>query len=117
MTFLSEHADAARIAAEAGNLLLDLRRRLGADGVDMKALRDDGDSRSNELILRQLSEAYPNDPILSEESKDDPARLASRRVWIVDPLDGTREFGEVGRTDWAVHVACTLDGAPLVGAV
>src|SRR5258708_13499484 len=115
MTFLSEHADAARIAAEAGNLLLDLRRRLDADGVDLKALRDDGDRRSNELILRRLREAYPNDLILSEESKDDPSRLASRRVWIVDPLDGTPQFGEVGRPAWRVPLPSPLDGAPLFG--
>jgi 3'(2'), 5'-bisphosphate nucleotidase len=113
----TEHQSAARIAAEAGNLLLDLRRRLDGPEVDLKQLRDDGDRRSNELILRRLREAYPNDPILSEESKDDLSRLRSRRVWIVDPLDGTREFGEVGRTDWAVHVACALDGVPVVGAV
>jgi 3'(2'), 5'-bisphosphate nucleotidase len=117
MLFGSEHADAARIAAEAGELLLDLRRRLADEGVDLKTLRDAGDRRSNELILRRLRETYPDDPVLSEESKDDPARLASRRVWIVDPLDGTREFGEAGRTDWAVHVACALDGMPVVGAV
>jgi 3'(2'), 5'-bisphosphate nucleotidase len=117
MLFRSEPADAARIATEAGELLLDLRRRLADEGVDLKALRDEGDRRSNELILRRLREIYPDDPILSEESKDDPSRLASRRVWIVDPLDGTREFGEAGRTDWAVHVACAIDGAPVVGAV
>lgn len=117
MTLSSEHKDAARIASAAGSLLLDLRRRLDDEGTDLKALRDEGDRRSNELILRLLAEAYPNDPVLSEESKDNPIRLDRRRVWIVDPIDGTREFGEAGRSDWAVHVAFTIDGMPVVGAV
>ncbi len=117
MTDRPEHRDAARIADEAGRLLLELRRRLEVDGADVKALRDEGDRRSHELILRRLAEAYPQDPVLSEEGKDNPARLASHRVWIVDPLDGTREFGEIGRTDWAIHVAFVEGGVPVAGAV
>jgi 3'(2'), 5'-bisphosphate nucleotidase len=113
----SEHRDAARIAAEAGSALLTLRRRLETGDVDTRALRDEGDRSSHDLILRALAEAYPHDPVLSEEGKDDQARLNSRRVWIVDPLDGTREFGEAGRTDWAVHVALAVDGVPVAGAV
>ncbi len=81
----------------------------GADGAR-------GDRDANRLILDMLRDARPDDPILSEESADDPARLASRRVWIVDPLDGTREFAE-NRDDWAVHIALAIDGAPAVGAV
>ncbi len=100
---------AADIATRAGELLV--RRR--AQG----ASKDDGDRESNELILSILHEGRPDDAILSEESKDDPIRLERSRVWIVDPLDGTREFGEAGRTDWAVHVALVVDGTPGPSAV
>jgi 3'(2'), 5'-bisphosphate nucleotidase len=117
MTQSSETLDAARFATAAGNLLLELRRRLTVADTDVKALRDEGDRRSNELLLELIADAYPADAVLSEESKDNPARLQSRRVWIVDPLDGTREFGEVDRSDWAVHVALAVDGMPVVGAV
>ena len=68
------------------------------------------------MLCRELRAARPDDAILSEEEKDNPARLASHRVWIVDPLDGTREYGE-GRSDWAVHVALAIDGVASVGAV
>jgi 3'(2'), 5'-bisphosphate nucleotidase len=100
---------AARVAAEAGELLLQLRAR-GAG-------KDDGDRESNELILTRLRAARPEDAILSEESKDDLVRLGRERVWIVDPLDGTREFGEPGRTDWAVHIALVVNGVPFACAV
>jgi 3'(2'), 5'-bisphosphate nucleotidase len=99
-------ADAARRAAE---LLVELRAA-GATGAD-------GDRRSNELILEVLARARPDDAILSEESKDSPERLEAERVWIVDPLDGTREFGEAGRIDWAVHVALVVGGTPVAAAV
>ena len=69
------------------------------------------------MILPFLREHRPDDAILSEESKDDPARLDAERVWIVDPLDGTREYGEAGRTDWAVHVALVVDEVPVAAAV
>jgi 3'(2'), 5'-bisphosphate nucleotidase len=85
--------------------------------ADSKLLRDEGDRSSNSLLLAALAAAYPADPVLSEEARDNPARLNSRRVWIVDPLDGTREFGEAGRTDWAVHVAFVVDGFPVAAAV
>ena len=81
-----------------------------------KATKDEGDRLSNDLILARLAGARPDDAVLSEESKDSPARLARERVWIVDPLDGTREWGE-GRTDWAVHVALAFSGVPRVAAV
>jgi 3'(2'), 5'-bisphosphate nucleotidase len=64
-----------------------------------------------------LAEARPDDAVLSEEGVADPARLSARRVWIVDPLDGTREYGEVPRADWAVHVSLAIDGDPVAGAV
>jgi 3'(2'), 5'-bisphosphate nucleotidase len=117
VTNQAEHRDAARIATEAGRLLLELRGKLADPACDLKALKDEGDRLSNLLILEELAGAYPQDSVLSEESKDSSDRLQSRRTWIVDPLDGTREFGEAGRSDWAVHVALTVDGWPVVAAV
>ena len=96
--------------------MLALRQKLDPL-VDSKPLRDEGDRLSHDLLLAALAAAYPADPILSEEGKDNLARLNSRRVWIVDPLDGTREFGEAGRTDWAVHIAFVVDGFPAAAAV
>src|SRR6516165_3180265 len=92
---------AAELAEQAGKLLLDLR----AEGGEPGDLRKAGDRLSHEFLAAELAARRPGDAVLSEEGKDDPARLAADRVWIVDPLDGTREFGEPGRTDWAVHVA------------
>jgi len=89
------------LADEAGRLLLDLRAR----GGDPDVLRKAGDRLSHEFLAERLAGARPRDVVLSEEGIDDKARLSADRVWIVDPLDGTREFGEDGRTDWAVHVA------------
>ena len=106
---MDDHQLAAETARRAGDLLLELR----ADGGDGAA----GDRKADDLILSMLRDARPDDAILSEESKDDPARLAAERVWIVDPLDGTREFGEAGRTDWAVHVALVAGGEPVAAAV
>jgi 3'(2'), 5'-bisphosphate nucleotidase len=90
------------LASRAGDLLLELRAEMGHG--DMDALRAAGDARSHELIVRELARCRPADAVLSEEGVDDPARLDADRVWIVDPLDGTREFGEEGRADWAVHI-------------
>jgi 3'(2'), 5'-bisphosphate nucleotidase len=108
-----EHEFATRIAEEAGRLLLDIR---GLE-IEPDELRLQGDRRSHELLVSSLSEAFPEDAWLSEEAPPDSGRLGARRVWIIDPLDGTREFGEAGRTDWAVHVALVADGEPVVGAV
>jgi len=96
-----DHALAADLAERAGRLLLDLR----AQGGDPGALRNAGDRQSHEFLMEALAKARPEDAVLSEEGIDDKARLTADRVWIVDPLDGTREFGEPGRVDWAVHVA------------
>src|SRR5580698_7163318 len=101
LTTADDHALAHDLAERAGRLLLDLR----AEGGDPKALKDAGDRQSHEFLMAELAKARPADAVLSEEGLDDKARLAADRVWIVDPLDGTREFGEAGRTDWAVHVA------------
>jgi 3'(2'), 5'-bisphosphate nucleotidase len=106
---MDDHALAAAAAARAGERLLELR----AAG----ASKDDGDREANEVILAMLRAERPEDAILSEESKDDLVRLERERVWIVDPLDGTREFGEAGRSDWAVHVAMVINGTPGASAV
>jgi 3'(2'), 5'-bisphosphate nucleotidase len=104
---------AAELAEQAGKLLLDLR----AGGGDPGDLRKAGDRLSHEFLAAELAARRPGDAVLSEEGRDDMARLAADRVWIVDPLDGTREFGEPGRTDWAVHVALWEHGALTAGAV
>ncbi len=112
-TFAADVELAADLALEAGQLLLGLR----ASGLPPDELRQAGDHQSNELLLGRLAEERPGDAVLSEESADDPARLAAGRVWIIDPLDGTREFGEPPRTDWAVHVALWAEGELVAGAV
>ena len=104
---------ARHIAETAGRLLVDLQRCGLFEG---KALGRAGDRTANAFIMEALRANRPDDAILSEEEKDNPERLKARRVWIVDPLDGTREYGE-GRTDWAVHVALSIDGQPALGAV
>jgi 3'(2'), 5'-bisphosphate nucleotidase len=104
---------AAQIAYDAGRLLLALRTTTS----DPAELKREGDAQANVLILDALHRARPDDPILSEESADDPVRLGAPRVWIVDPLDGTREFSERDRDDWAVHVALSIDGVAAIGAV
>lgn len=95
----------ARVAAEAGRLLLQLREDFGPidDKDRANELRKLGDRESHELIVARLASARPGDVVLSEEGADDPVRLAADRVWIVDPLDGTFEYGQ-GRVDFAVHV-------------
>ena len=96
-----DHALAADLAERAGHLLLTLR----ANGGDPDELRKAGDRQSHEFLMAELARERPGDAVLSEEGIDDRTRLTAERVWIVDPLDGTREFGEEGRSDWAVHVA------------
>ncbi len=110
---MNDHELAAAIAEEAGQLLLALRPTI-ADPTELKAA---GDARANVLILDRLHAARPDDAILSEESADDLDRLNHERVWIVDPLDGTREYGEIDRDDWAVHVALSVGGVATIGAV
>ncbi len=110
-----DHALAQETATAAGALLLEVRAEL-AD-ADVAVRKDEGDRRAHELLMRLLTDARPGDAILSEEGKDDLSRLDAERVWIVDPLDGTREFGEIPRTDWAVHVALCDGGVPSAGAV
>src|SRR6476469_451763 len=113
----ADHRLAGELAAAAGALLLDLRDRLTSEGVDGTTLKREGDLRSHEYLMGRLAEAAPGDAVLSEDGRDDRARLDAARVWIVDPLDGTREFGEPPRADWAVHVALVEAGRPVAGAV
>ena len=100
---VSDDDDAARYAAAAGELLVSLRDR--AAGTEPAALGDQADDQANRKLLRLLAADHPDDAVLSEESADDPRRVDADRVWIIDPLDGTREYTEPGRRDWAVHVA------------
>ena len=111
----SDHEVAARLATEAGALLLDVRAEFAdADASERKAA---GDKRSHDFLMEALAAVRPDDAVLSEEGIDDPVRLSAERVWIVDPLDGTREFSEAGRSDWAVHVALWQAGELVAGAV
>jgi 3'(2'), 5'-bisphosphate nucleotidase len=102
-----DHTLARDLAGQAGQRLLGLRAQDG----DPDLLRKTGDRMSHEFLTTALARQRPGDVVLSEEGADNPARRSARRVWIVDPLDGTREFGEPGRTDWAVHVALWESGA------
>ncbi|MGI8536071.1 MAG: 3'(2'),5'-bisphosphate nucleotidase CysQ [Mycobacteriales bacterium] len=106
---------ATELATSAGRLLLDVRRDLADQ--DPSVRKDEGDRRAHEHLAAALAQARPDDALLSEEGVDDPRRLGAERVWIVDPLDGTREFSELGRSDWAVHVALWQGGALVAGAV
>ncbi|MGH9188838.1 MAG: 3'(2'),5'-bisphosphate nucleotidase CysQ [Acidimicrobiales bacterium] len=112
---MTDHELAAAVATEAGRLLCSVRAELG--DADPRLLRNEGDKRAHDRICELLARDRPDDAVLSEEAADDPARLSSARVWIVDPLDGTREFSEPPRTDWAVHVALWADDDLVAGAV
>ena len=111
----TDHEVAARLATEAGQLLLAVREEL-ADATESER-KAAGDKRSHNYLMDALARERPADAVLSEEGVDDPVRLSAQRVWIVDPLDGTREFSELGREDWAVHVALWQSGALVAGAV
>ena len=108
---------AARLATEAGHLLLQVRAQLVAEGAHAWQLMDTGDIASHRYLMQALRDARPDDAVLSEEGTEDPRRFTADRVWIVDPLDGTNEFGEPGRSDWAVHVALWERGELVAGAV
>jgi 3'(2'), 5'-bisphosphate nucleotidase len=109
-----DHRVAAEVAAAAGTLLLELRSARAGDPPEV--LKDAGDREAHEFIVDELARRRPGDALLSEEGADNRARIGAPRVWIVDPLDGTREYAE-GRADWAVHVALVVDGAVAAAAV
>ncbi|WP_151084534.1 3'(2'),5'-bisphosphate nucleotidase CysQ [Nocardioides cynanchi] len=108
-----DHALAAWLASTAGQRLLEVRE----GGLVGRELKDAGDRAAHELLVALLAQHRPADAVLSEEGADDKRRLSSPRVWIVDPLDGTREFSEPPRADWAVHVALWENGELTAGAV
>ncbi len=110
---LDDHHLAAWLADRAGDRLLEVR----AEGLTGRELKDAGDRAAHELLVDLLAQTRPSDSVLSEEGMDDKRRLQASRVWIVDPLDGTREFSEPPRDDWAVHVALWQDGELTAGAV
>lgn len=115
MSAVTDHDVARRLATEAGDLLLTVRTELAdATAAERKSA---GDKRSHDFLMEALAAQRPDDAVLSEEGVDNPVRLSAERVWIVDPLDGTREFSELGRDDWAVHVALWQSGELVAGAV
>ena len=112
---MSDHELAAELATRAGELLLVVRAEFAdAPVAERKA---QGDKRAHDFLMQELLSRRPADAVLSEEGVDNPVRVRSERVWIVDPLDGTREFSEPGRDDWAVHVALWERGDLVAGAV
>lgn len=110
----TDHDIARSLATSAGDVLLRLRARPFAEAAARKAA---GDAESHRHLVDRLAVERPDDAVLSEEGADDPVRLSAERVWIVDPLDGTREYSELDRVDWAVHVALWERGELVAGAV
>lgn len=122
MASQDDHKLAAELALSTGSMLVALRHRLVEDGAGPERLRVEGDRRGHELLTTELARLVPDDVVLSEEAEGardspDPERVAASRVWIVDPLDGTREYGDHRRADWAVHVALIEDHQPTAAAV
>ena len=118
MDFTDDHIFAAQLAASAGDLLTEVRQELA--GQETQVIKDQGDKRSHDFLMQALAQNRPTDGVLSEEGSAHsvhPLREDCERVWIIDPVDGTREYSEPLRTDWAVHVALALNGQPVVGAV
>jgi 3'(2'), 5'-bisphosphate nucleotidase len=114
---VNDHDVARDLATRAGELLVRLRDEMFDRGAMPWQVMDNGDMASHKFLVAELTRLRPGDSILSEEGRDDRKRLAASRVWIVDPLDGTQEYGEDGRIDWAVHVALWEDNRLSAGAV
>ena len=114
---MEDHEVAGLLAREAGDLLLGIRDRAVADGWASHRLQGEGDRHAHRHLVDRLSELRPDDAVLSEEGYDDGGRVGADRVWIVDPLDGTHDFGRPGSIEWAVHVALVVDGSPVAAAV
>lgn len=113
----SDHELAGRVADEAGRMLVELRDDLIGRGIHYWDLKDEGDVAGHRYIAQALRAARPGDVILSEEAADDRQRLEAERVWIIDPIDGTNEFAEPPRHDWAVHIALWEGGDLTAAAV
>lgn len=112
-----DHQLAVDIARKTGEALLEVRARLVSGGITHFELKDAGDAAAQEIIAAELAAHRPDDAVLSEEAADDRVRLSADRIWIIDPLDGTREYAEPPRSDWAVHIALVHNGEPIAGAV
>lgn len=112
-----DHQFAADLAQKTGVALMEVRAKLVSGGITHLELKDAGDAAAQAIIAAELAAHRPNDAVLSEEAADDRARLDAERIWIVDPVDGTREFAEPPRVDWAVHIALVSNGEPIAGAV
>lgn len=108
---------ASRIATQAGIMLVELRDELAIEGIHYWDLKDEGDVAGHRYIMDALTQARPDDVILSEEAADNRRRLSAERVWIIDPIDGTNEFAEPPRYDWAIHIALWEKGKLTVGSV
>ncbi len=113
----ADHTFAAQLATTTGEALLGVRQRLVEGGITHFELKDAGDAAAQQVIADALAAERPDDAVLSEEAADDRVRLNADRTWIIDPLDGTREYAEPPRTDWAVHIALVVYGDQVAGAV
>ena len=113
----ADHDLAAAVVTAVAERLPQLRAQLVAEGEPPSRLGAAGDAEAQRIIAAVLQQRPAGDAVLSEEAADDPVRLGATRVWIIDPLDGTREFSEAGRDDWAVHAALCIDGSPVAAAV
>lgn len=120
MATAQDHIAAFEMAEETGRLMLAAREKMVADGYGFWDIKDGGDRIAHLELMSLLNDRFPGDSVLSEEAsaaeRHDATRLSADRVWIIDPVDGTREFGE-GREDWAIHVALVEDGTPTAAAV
>ncbi len=112
-----DHALAVQLAVDTGKILVELRERLVDHDAHHWAMKDAGDAAAHRFIADRLAAERPGDALLSEEGADRRERLTADRVWIVDPVDGTREYAEPPRVDWAVHIALVSNGSPIAGAV
>ena len=117
LSSLDDHRLAAALAGEAADALRTLRSRATLLDWAPWELGDEGDMAAHHLLMDRLTEARPDDAVLSEEGRDDRKRLSADRVWIVDPLDGSYDYSSIGSPDYAVHVALVADGQPIAGAV
>ena len=116
MNLPDDHLLAANLAQSAGRMLVECRGGAAGRLLGSSALAREGDQRAHRLLLGRLDEARPDDAVLSEEGTDDARRLGNSRLWVIDPLDGSRDYG-FGNDEWAVHVGLVEDGQILSGAV